>query len=108
MREKRPRDHGEEVKVVRHYEMLTILNAEVEEPKEEVGKIEEVVRSLGGEMTQTDVWGKKKLAYPIQKKTEGFYALFTFDLEPTQTFELKRVLGLRPNVYRQMLILLDE
>ena len=76
--------------------------------KEEVEKIEEVVRSLGGEMTQTDVWGKKKLAYPIQKKTEGFYALFTFDLEPAQTFELKRVLGLRPNVYRQMIILLDE
>ena len=50
----------------------------------------------------------KKLAYPIQKKTEGFYALFTFDLEPAQTFELKRVLGLRPNVYRQMIILLDE
>ena len=93
---------------MRHYEMLTILNAELEEPKEEVGKIEEVVRSLGGEITQTDVWGKKKLAYPIQKKTEGFYALFTFDLEPTQTFELKRVLGLRPNVYRQMIILLDE
>ena len=77
---------------MRHYEMLTILNAEIEEPKEEVEKIEEVVRSLGGEMTQTDVWGKKKLAYPIQKKTEGFYALFTFDLEPAQTFELKRVL----------------
>ncbi|WP_299078052.1 30S ribosomal protein S6 [uncultured Fretibacterium sp.] len=93
---------------MRHYEMLTILNAEIEEPKEEVEKIEEVVRSLGGEMTQTDVWGKKRLAYPIQKKTEGLYALFTFDLEPVQTFELKRVLGLRPNVYRQMLILLDE
>ena len=54
---------------MRHYEMLTILNAEIEEPKEEVEKIEEVVRSLGGEMTQTDVWGKKKLVYPIQKKT---------------------------------------
>ena len=40
---------------MRHYEMLTILNAEIEEPKEEVEKIEEVVRSLGGEMTQTDV-----------------------------------------------------
>ena len=40
---------------MRHYEMLTILNAEVEEPKEEVGKIEEVVRSLGGEITQTNI-----------------------------------------------------
>ena len=53
-------------------------------------------------------WGKKRFAYPIQKKAEGIYVLFTFDLEPEQTFELKRVLGLRPNIYRQMIILLDE
>ena len=93
---------------MRHYEMLTILSAEMEAPGEEVAKIEEVVRNLGGNVTQTDVWGKRPLAYPIQKKTEGVYALFNFDLEPAQTFELRRVLGLRPNVYRQMVILLDE
>lgn len=93
---------------MRHYEMLTILNAEMEEPKEEVEKVEEVVRNLGGEVTRTDVWGRKRLAYPIQKKTEGVYVLFNFNLEPSQTFELKRVLGLRANIYRQMIIALDE
>ena len=93
---------------MRHYEMLTILSAELEDTKEEAGKIEEVVRSLGGNVTQTDVWGKKALAYPIQKKSEGDYVLFNFDLEPAATFELRRILGLRSNVYRQMIILLDE
>ena len=93
---------------MRHYEMLTILSAELEDPKEEVGKIEEVVRSLGGNVTQTDVWGKKALAYPIQKKSEGNYVLFNFDLEQAATFELRRILGVRSNVYRQMIILLDE
>ena len=93
---------------MRHYEMLAILSAELEEPKEEAGKIEEVVRGLGGNVTKTDIWGKKPLAYPIQKKSEGIYVLFNFDLEPAQTFELRRVLGLRPNIYRQMVILLDE
>lgn len=93
---------------MRHYEMLALLSAELEEPKEEIEKIEEVVRNLGGEITRTDVWGKRRLAYPIQKKNEGVYVLFNFDLEPAQTFELKRVLGLRSNVYRQMIILLDE
>lgn len=105
---KRPSDHREEVTDVRHYEMLTILSAELEDTKEEVGKIEEVVRSLGGNVTQMDVWGKKALAYPIQKKSEGIYVLFNFDLEPAGTFELRRILGLRSNVYRQMIILLDE
>jgi small subunit ribosomal protein S6 len=87
---------------------MTLISAELEDPKEEIEKIEEVVRNLDGEVTKTDVWGKKHLAYPIQKKNEGVYVLFNFDLDPAQTFELKRVLGLRPNVYRQMIILLDE
>lgn len=93
---------------MRHYEMLVLMSAELEEPKEEVEKIEEVVRNLGGEVAKIDVWGKKRLAYPIQKKNEGIYVLFNFKLEPAQTFELKRVLGLRGNIYRQMIILLDE
>jgi small subunit ribosomal protein S6 len=88
--------------------MLVLMSAELEEPKEEVEKIEEVVRNLGGEVAKIDVWGKKRLAYPIQKKNEGIYVLFNFKLEPAQTFELKRVLGLRGNIYRQMIILLDE
>jgi len=93
---------------MRHYEMLVLINAELEDPKEEIEKIEGVLRNLGGEIVKTDVWGKKRLAYPIQKKTEGIYVLFNFDLDPAQTFELKRVLGLRLNIYRQMIILLDE
>jgi small subunit ribosomal protein S6 len=88
--------------------MLALLSAELEDPKEEVGKIEEVVRNLGGEVAKIDVWGKRHLEYPIRKKNEGVYVLFHIDLEPERTFELKRVLGLRPDIYRQMLILLDE
>ena len=93
---------------MRPYEMMVLMNPDIEEPKEEAAKIEEVVRGLGGEIVKTDMLGKKRLAYEIQKKSEGNYALFNFKLEPQQTFELKRVLGLRPNVWRQMIILLDE
>ena len=93
---------------MRHYEMLTILSPDIEDVKDEAGKIEEVVRNLGGSVTKTDIWGKRNLAYPIQKKTEGYYVLFNFDLEPAQTFELRRVFGLRPNIFRQMVILLDD
>jgi len=88
--------------------MLLLISAELEDPKEEVEKVEDVVRNLGGEVVKTDVWGKKRLAYPIQKKNEGVYVLFNFDLDPAQTFEFKRVLGLRANIYRQLIILLDE
>jgi small subunit ribosomal protein S6 len=88
--------------------MLVMINAELEDPKDEVEKIEEVVRNLGGEIAKTDVWGKRRLSYPIQKKSEGIYVLFDFKLDPAQTFELKRILGLRVNIYRQMIILLEE
>ncbi|MDD2452353.1 MAG: 30S ribosomal protein S6 [Synergistaceae bacterium] len=93
---------------MRPYEMLVLASAELEDPKEEIAKVEEVVRSLGGEVSKTDFWGKRRLAYPIQKKTEGFYAVCNFTLNPDQLLELNRVLGLRPNIYRQMTVRLDE
>ena len=93
---------------MRPYEMMVLVSAELEDPKEELAKVEEVVRSLGGEVAKTDVWGKRRLAYPIDKKTEGVYALCNFSLDPDQLVEMNRVLGLRPNIYRQMTIRLDE
>ncbi len=93
---------------MRKYEMLVILDAGNESQSEEVVKIEELLRNLGGLVSKTDVWGKRALAYPIRKKTEGYYVLFNFELEPAQTFELRRVLGLRQNVYRQLVIVLDD
>ena len=63
---------------MRKYEMLVILDAGTENQNEEVAKIEELLKNLGGTVSKTDVWGKRTLAYPIRKKTEGYYVLFTF------------------------------
>ena len=87
--------------------MLVILDATTEKQSEEISKIEELLKNLGGTVSKTDAWGKKTLAYPIRKQTEGYYVLFNFELEPAQTFELRRVLGLRANVYRQLVLVLD-
>ena len=92
---------------MRSYEMLVILDATTENQSEEISKIEELLKNLGGTVSKTDAWGKKTLAYPIRKQTEGYYVLFNFELEPAQTFELRRVLGLRANVYRQLVLVLD-
>ncbi len=92
---------------MRKYEMLVILDATTENQSEEISKIEELLKNLGGTVSKTDAWGKKTLAYPIRKQTEGYYVLFNFELEPAQTFELRRVLGLRANVYRQLVLVLD-
>ena len=88
--------------------MLVILDAGTENQSEEIAKIEEVIKNLGGAVSKSDAWGKRTLAYPIRKKTEGYYVLFSFELEPAQTFELRRILGLRANVYRQLMTVVDE
>jgi len=87
--------------------MLVILDATTDNQSEEISKIEELLKNLGGTVSKTDAWGKKTLAYPIRKQSEGYYVLFNFELEPAQTFELRRVLGLRANVYRQLVLVLD-
>jgi len=88
--------------------MMILVNADLDEPKEEVSKVEEVVRSLGGELSKTDIWGKRKLAYPVNEHTDGFYAVMTFKLNPDEITELERLLSLRQNVHRQMIVRLDE
>ena len=93
---------------MRKYEMLIILDAGTENQTEEITKIEEVIKNLGGTVSKSDAWGKRALAYPIRKKTEGYYVLFSFELEPAQTFELRRILGLRANVYRQLTTVVDD
>ena len=63
---------------MRKYEMLVILDATTDNQSEEISKIEELLKNLGGTVSKTDAWGKKTLAYPIRKKTEGYYVLFNF------------------------------
>jgi len=85
--------------------MMVILEPEVEDHKALVNELQEVVRNLGGEMGKVDVWGKKTLAYPIRKKTEGYYAVFEFKLPPSQVEELERIMRLRSQVMRHMVVL---
>ncbi len=98
----------EVLRVVRSYEMMVIINPTVEDHSVEVKAVEELIAKLGGEVTKTDVWGKRRLAYEIDKLTEGIYAVVEFKSEPDQLKELSRVLGLRPFVVRHLTIAVDE
>ena len=98
----------EEVKYVRSYEMVLILQADLEDHKMVSEEIAEVVRGLGAELEKVDLWGKKRFAYPIEKQLEGFYVLYTFKLDPAQVKEMERLLSLKPQVIRQMVVNLEE
>lgn len=87
------------------YEMLYVLDSAVaDEGKDAVqAKFEGVVTSAGGSVVSVDKWGVKKLAYPINYKTEGFYVLFTFEAEGAVVKELDRIASLTAEVLRRMI-----
>ena len=93
---------------MRSYEMVVILQADLEDHKMVAEEIAEVVRGLGAELEKVDLWGKKRFAYPIEKQLEGFYVLYTFKLDPAQVKEMERLLSLKPQVIRQMVVNLEE
>jgi small subunit ribosomal protein S6 len=94
--------------VVRPYEMMVLLHPDVEDYNASVEEIAEMVRGLGGMVSKIDRWGKRRLAYPIQKKTEGFYAIYSFTLDPLQVKELERVTRLKSQVMRHIVVLQEK
>lgn len=90
---------------MKKYEMLYILdNAGTDEVKDQtVAKFEQLVKDNGGVVEASDKWGTKKLAYPINYKTEGYYVLLTFESEPDFVKELDRVAGITENVMRRLI-----
>lgn len=87
---------------MRHYEMMVILDPEIEERTvaPSLDKYLSVVTTAGGSIDKVDIWGRRRLAYEIQKKTEGIYAVVDFTAEPATAKELDRQLGLNEAVLR--------
>ncbi len=87
------------------YEMLYIIDASLtDEVKESiVKKFEDLVTNNGGIIEKTDRWGLKKLVYPINYKSEGYYVLMTFEAEKTLVQEIKRIAGITDGVIRRLI-----
>ncbi|MBF1649409.1 MAG: 30S ribosomal protein S6 [Rothia dentocariosa] len=91
---------------MRAYELMVILNPEVEDRAVEpsLSKFLEIVTNAGGTIDNLDIWGRRRLAYEIQKKSEGFYAVVNFTASPETAAELDRVLNLNESVMRTKII----
>ncbi len=87
------------------YEMLYILDADLNDEAKDalVKKFEDLVTKNGGVIEKTDRWGMKKLQYPINYKSEGYYVLMTFEAEKTLVEEIKRVVGITDGVIRRLI-----
>jgi small subunit ribosomal protein S6 len=87
---------------MRQYELMIILDPEIEERTvaPSLDKYLTVISTDGGTVDKVDIWGRRRLAYEIQKKQEGIYAVVDFTATPATAKELDRQLGLNELVLR--------
>ncbi len=93
-----------------HYETVFILTPVLSDVqmKEAVEKFTKVLTDLGSTIVNQEYWGLRKLAYPIEKKTTGFYTLVEFDSEPTTIKELETAFRRDERVLRFLTFRLDK
>ena len=87
---------------MRHYEVMVILDPSQDERTvaPSLDKYLDVVRKEGGSVDKVDVWPKRRLAYPINKKDEGIYVVLDLTCESDTVLELDRLLGISEMVLR--------
>ncbi|MDY5785462.1 MULTISPECIES: 30S ribosomal protein S6 [unclassified Corynebacterium] len=95
---------------MRHYEVMIILDPQQDERTvaPSLDKFLEIVRKDKGTVEKVDVWGKRRLAYPINKKEEGVYAVANLVCESETVNELDRVLNLNDNILRTKVLRTDK
>jgi small subunit ribosomal protein S6 len=91
---------------MRAYELMVILDPNLEERtvQPSLDTYLNVVRNDGGSVDNVDVWGRRRLAYEIDKNAEGIYAVVTLQAEPATVKELDRQLTLNESVLRTKVI----
>ena len=92
------------------YELAVVVSAKVEDDVrvETVDKCKALIERFGGQITNVDDWGKKKLAYEIEKMNEAFYYFIQFDAEGTVPAELESRVRILDNVIRDLCVRRDE
>jgi len=90
---------------LREYEVMVIVDETAEDKLEAVvERVTQIVTGGGGEVTKIDRWGKRKFAYEIDHKTDGFYLVIVFTADTDLLGELERVLLLADEVVRHKVV----
>ena len=88
------------------YELALVVNAKIEDEAREavVEKAKGYVARYGGTVTEVEEWGKKRLAYEVQKMREGFYYIIQFEADATCPAEVERHVRIMDNVMRYLVV----
>ncbi len=94
----------------RQYESVVILNAALEDEQIEstLTRIQETLKTNGAEISEVEKWGRKRLAYPIQKSKSGYYVILHFEAVTDVIAELERIYRLDETIVRYLTITLGK
>ncbi len=92
------------------YELAVVVSAKIEDDERAavVDRCKALIERFGGTITNIDEWGKKRLAYEIQKMKEAFYYFIQFDAESTAPAEIESRIRIMDNVIRYLCVRQDE
>lgn len=95
---------------MRSYEIMFIAHPDLDDASLTalIDRAKSWVTNSGGQVTQTDLWGRRRLAYPIRKQTEGQYILMQTQMLPTGTSEVERNMRLTEQVMRFQVVRTDD
>ena len=88
------------------YELAVVVNAKIEDDARlaTIERVQRYVTRFGGTITNVDEWGKRKLAYEIQKMREGYYYFISFEAESSAPAEIEGRLRIMDNVIRFLVV----
>ena len=99
-----------EVTSMNKYELCVVVNAKLEDDGRAavVDKCKALIERFGGTITNVDDWGKKKLAYEVQKMKEAYYYFIQFEAEATAPIEIENRIRIMDGVIRYLVVRQDE
>lgn len=89
-----------------HYELVVIIHPDLDDEaiNQAVERVKEWIAKADGKVEKVDNWGKKRMAYAIQKQNEGFYYLLTIEMPPDAITEFERNLTILEPVMRHLIV----
>lgn len=92
------------------YELAVAVSAKIEDDERAatIDKVKAYVERFGGQITNIDEWGKRRLAYEIQHMKEAFYYFIQFDAEPAAPAEIEDNIRIMENIVRFLCVRQDE
>ena len=95
---------------MREYELITIWNPDIGEDgvSEAMGRLTTSITTRGGEIADTNVWGRRRLAYIINRHSEGIYVVMQLRIPPRTAGDLESQLRINEDVLRHLLVRKDE